>query len=114
LLFWLIVAYPVYRLWGEQVFVYSAVAAGLCLVPTAVTLIWGRWALRQPPQQQVVMVMGGTGVRMAVVLTCGLLLNMVEYFQRQSFWACLLVFYLASLALEMVLLLTGRTETSDP
>jgi hypothetical protein len=113
LLFWLLVAYPVYRLWGEQVFIYTAVAAALCLLPTAVTLVWGRWALRQSPQQQLVMVMGGTGVRMAVVLTGGLLLNMLDYFQRQSFWASLLVFYLFSLALEMLLLVTGRAEASD-
>jgi hypothetical protein len=113
LLFWVLAAYPVYRIWGEQVFVYTAVAAALCLVPTAATLAWGRWALRQSPQQQLVMVMGGTGVRMAVVLVGGLVLNGFEYFQRQSFWAALVVFYLASLSLEMMLLLTGRTEARD-
>jgi hypothetical protein len=109
LLAWLLVAYPARALWGWQAVAYSAVALGLCLVPTLGTLAWGGWALDQAPEQQVVMLLGGTGVRMAFVLGAGLALtSLVPGYFEQSFWVWLLVFYLFTLALEMVLLVAGR------
>jgi hypothetical protein len=109
LAFWLLTAFPVARFTGDlSQILLSGVAAGLCLVPTALTLVWGRWALRQPPQQQLTMVLGGTGVRMAVVLVAAFALSSQPVFQQQSFWIWLVVAYVYSLGVEMVLLLTGR------
>jgi hypothetical protein len=106
--FWAAAVYPTRLLGGEPAVVYSAVAVGLCLVPTAATLLWAERAFRGSPEQQLLMVLGGTGVRMATVLGAGLVLYYaVPYFQQTSFWICLLVFYLFTLALEMVLLIKG-------
>jgi hypothetical protein len=95
---------------GEAVLAYSAVAAGLCLVPTALTLLWSGRALGGPPEQQLVAVLGGTGVRLFAVLLAALALHSwVPYFQEHpGFWVWVLVFYLYTLTLEMVLLLAGR------
>jgi hypothetical protein len=98
----------------DPVVVYSLLAAGLCLFPTGATLLWSNWAWNQSPEQQLLVVLGGTGVRMAVVLGCGLALySLAPYFQQQSFWLCLLVFYLFTLALEMVLIVKGRPTAED-
>lgn len=120
---WVVTLYPAYRLWGnpdaygpwwqDPVFVYSAVAVGLCLVPTALTLVWGGWAFRQSPEQQLLMVLGGTVVRILVVLGGGVALFLAtDYFRQKSFMVWLLVFYLLTLALEIVLL-TGQTSAAD-
>jgi hypothetical protein len=108
------VSYPAYVIWGETAPVYGAVALALCLVPTAATLLWAGWALDQSPEQQLGLVLGGTGVRMVFVLGAGLLLNsFVPYFQRQGFWLWILGFYLLTLFLEMVLIVTGRPAASE-
>jgi hypothetical protein len=109
LLAWAVLAYPARLWWGDAALVYSAVAVALCLVPTAATMLWAGWALRESPEQQLVMLLGGTGVRMGVVLGAGLILtSFVPYFGRQSFWLWLLVFYLITLTLEVVLVVGGR------
>jgi hypothetical protein len=108
LLFWLLTALPARHIWGDRAIAFSGVAISLCVVPTALTLLWSRWALAQGPEQQLVMVLGGTGVRMFFVLAGGLLLYLlVPYFQnQQSFWVWVLVSYLFTLALEMTLMLS--------
>lgn len=109
LLFWALVSYPALRIWGQQAVVYSLVAVILCLVPTTLTLLWSGWALESTPDQQLLLVMGGTVMRMLGVLGIGLVIyGLVEYFHRESFWIWLLVFYLFTLTLEMGLMLTGR------
>ncbi len=110
LTFWVLVAVPARHLWGDTALTYSAVALGLCLVPTAATLAWAGRALHGGAEQQLLLVLGGTGLRMFAVLTAGLVLYMrVEYFQREhGFWVWVLVFYLFTLALEMTLILAGR------
>jgi hypothetical protein len=111
---WLLLSYPAYRLGGESALLHSSVAVGLCLLPTALTLAWASWAFRQAPEQQMVMLLGGTGVRMAVVLGVGLILySGVPAFQQNGFLVWLLVFYLFTLALEMVLLVAGRPPAGD-
>jgi hypothetical protein len=109
MLLWAVAAYPGHLLGGDAALVYSGVAVGLCLLPTVFTLLWADWASQQAPEQQLTMVLGGTGVRMGLVLGVGLLLYLlVPYFQQQSFWLWLLVFYLFTLALEMVLIVKSR------
>jgi hypothetical protein len=115
LLVWSLTAIPAHLLGGDTALSYSAVAGALCLVPTSLTLLWADWAYRQSPEQQLTMVLGGTGVRMGLVLGVGLLLyTTLPYFQQQSFWIWLLVFYLLTLALEMVLVVKGRTASERP
>jgi hypothetical protein len=110
LLAWAIAAYPAHLLGGDAALVYSVVALGLCLVPTALTLLWAEWSYQQSPEQQLTIVLGGTGVRMGIVLGVGLLLYvLVPYFQQPGFWVWLLVFYLFTLALEIVLVVRGRS-----
>jgi len=109
LLLWAAVAYPAWLLGGDQTLVYSLVALALCLTPAAATLIWAEWASRQAPENQPAMILGGTGIRMGLVLGVGLLLyTQSPYFQEPSFWICLLLFYLFTLALEVMLVVNGR------
>jgi hypothetical protein len=110
---WGVAAYPAALAWGESGIVYSATAAALCLLPTTLTMLWAGWAYQQVPEQQLMMVLGGTAVRMGVVLGAGLILHsFVPYFQQQVFWLWLLVFYLLTLAMEMVLVVKGQPAAS--
>jgi hypothetical protein len=115
--FWVLVAIPARHLWGGTSAVYAAVALLLCLVPTSLTLLWAGWASGGSPEQQITMVLGGTGIRMFVVLAGAFALSSkVPYFQEQSgFWAWVLVFYLFTLALEVFLVLSPRgAEAARP
>ena len=106
---WLLAAYPAHLLGGDAAVVYSAVALVLCLVPAAMTLLWAGWALGRSAEQQLGMVLGSTGARMVFVLGTALALHYaVPYFQQQSFWVWILVFYLVTLTLEMVLIVKDR------
>ncbi|MFL5243745.1 MAG: hypothetical protein ACJ8FY_16715 [Gemmataceae bacterium] len=95
---------------GNPAVVFSLSAVLICLIPTTGTLYWGMRALQGSPEQQLTLVMGGTGIRMLFVLLVGLALyKLVPYYEaNQGFWIWLLVFYLFTLALEMALLLSGR------
>jgi hypothetical protein len=113
LLLWLAVVYPARQLGGDEAVFLSAVALALCLVPAAATMAW---ALRAgtSPESQLLMILGGTGVRMGIVLGGGLLLTRLfpDYFPA-AFWIWLVVFYLFTLALEMTLLVRG-SKPSEP
>ena len=108
--FWLLVFYPARLLWGETAVAFSAVAAILCLIPTAATLIWSEWAFRSSPEQQLLAVMGGTGLRMLFVAGVGIAMFLLsDYFHQQSFLVWVVVFYLVTLTLEISVLLAGKT-----
>src|SRR5260370_28342864 len=93
--FWLLVFYPARLLWGETAVAFSAIAAILCLIPTVATLIWSEWAFRSSPEQQLLAVMGGTGVRMLFVAVVGIAMFFFSYyFYQQSFLVWGLRFYL--------------------
>ncbi len=69
-------------LWpGLPIPLYSTVGVLLCLVPTVLTYLWAGWARSQSAEQQLLMVLGGTGLRMFVVLLAGLVL----YYSRPEF-----------------------------
>jgi hypothetical protein len=107
LLLWLAVLFPAYQLGGDEAIFLSAVALALCLIPAVATMAW---ALRADtsPESQLLMILGGTGVRMGIVLGGGLLLTRLlpEHFPA-AFWIWLVVFYLFILGLEMALLVRG-------
>lgn len=111
--FCLLIGLPARHWGGDQALVFIATALALCLIPACLTLLWGERALRQSADQQLVMVLGGTGVRMAFVLAAGWTLHQyVPYYQQQSsFLIWLAVGYLFTLALDMTLLLAGRPES---
>lgn len=110
---WVVVVYPAHLLGGGLAVAYSAVALALCLIPTAGTLAWSLWSTNATPEQQLLLVLGGTGMRMGFVLGGGLLLNqLVPYFQQESFWLWLLGFFLFTLALETILIVSGPSAAS--
>ena len=87
---------------------YSLTSLVLCLIPAIGTMLWVEWSAIQAPEQQLATVLGGTGVRMFFVLGVGWILSSnVAFYQQQSFWIWLLVYYLFILGLEMYLLV-GR------
>jgi hypothetical protein len=106
--FWALVTVLTLQLWGESSVLFSTTAALMCLVPTALTLAWTRWAYKAQPEQQLLAVFGGTAVRMVMVIAVGMVLFLnVKEFEYQRFWLFIIVFYLFTLALEMVLIVRG-------
>ena len=113
LAFWIVVVYPARWLGCADATRQSIAALLLCLVPAALTLAWGLWAAKGAPEQQMVMMLGGTMVRMGMVLASGFLLYLVvPGFHAASFWIWVAVFYLFTLALEIALL-AGRLSANE-
>src|SRR5438128_2295316 len=89
---------------GEVGLLHSAVAALLCVVPTAVTQVWAERSLGKPAEHQLAAVLGGTGIRMVFVVGIGMALFFsVPAFAAAGFWLWTVVFYLATLGLETFL-----------
>jgi hypothetical protein len=103
-------------LWEDQreaSLIYSATAAGLCVLPSTITLVWALSSSGGSPEMQRLIVLGGTGIRMFFVLGAGLALtSAVPYFQQRSFWVWVLIFYLFTLALEMAVVVRRLTATA--
>ena len=115
--FWLLIGLPARHLGGgDPAVVFLGTALLLCLAPGIVTVVWGERALHQSADKQLILILGGTGMRMAFVLLAGWMLYLwVPYYQRQnSFLIWLVIGYLFTLALDMTLLLAGRPETQGP
>jgi hypothetical protein len=109
--FWLLVGLPARHLGGgDAALIQLGAGLLLCLVPSVVTLLWAEHVARKDPRQQVLVLLGGSGVRLFGVLLGGVaLVNLVEFFRdRPGFWTWLLVCYFFTLTLELTLLLTGR------
>jgi hypothetical protein len=102
---WLLLAVPAYWFWGDEAVVQAAVAAGLCLLPALATLAWATWTAGRSPEHQLAMALGGTGVRLGVVLCGGLAIYfLVPGFRQVGFWIWVVVFYVVTLALEIGLI----------
>ena len=115
--FWGLASYGAHQLWPDDpTLMWSTTAASLCLLPTALTLVWTRWAYRGQPEQQLLAVFGGTAVRMVFVIAAGMVLFLgVKGFEFQRFWLFVVVYYLFTLALEMVLVVRGTgAEPAQP
>jgi hypothetical protein len=114
LLIWAAAAYPTWELGGEQQLLYSAVALVVCLLPTTLSMVWSEWALRKAPEQHLLTVLGGTGLRLFFVLGVSLALgSSLSYFRGGGFLLWVLAFYLLTLTLEVVLLVTGRPSPDN-
>jgi hypothetical protein len=115
---WVMAAYPAYRVGGEMVFVHSAVAAGICLVPAVGTFLLARLSFGGTREQRLLFTMLGTGLRMFVVLAVVMLLHLgTEYFRPTGFVLWVLGFYLLTLGLEVVLLVQEQAaldRAADP
>ena len=110
---WAAAAYPLRWLWGDAAVVHAAVAMGLCVLPALAALPWAAWARTRSPEQQLAMVLGATALRMAIVLGgTYALVTWVEAFRRPSFWWSVLGFYLFTLAVEVGLVVRGRTASN--
>src|SRR5690606_11321097 len=89
----------------------SIVALAVCLIPSVATLLWSSWGFKQSPEQQLTIVLGGTGIRMFFVLGVGLIVSLSIGFIREHalfFWAWILILYLYTLGLEMFILLRSQ------
>ena len=102
---WLLLIGPGYLIWENAAFIQSLVALGLCLIPAVGTMAW---ALRagHAPDALLLAILGGTGVRLAIVLGGGFLLTKgrPDLFP-EDFWIWVGAFYLVFLTLEIVLAL---------
>jgi hypothetical protein len=84
-------------------------AAGLCVVPGAVALVWVISAQTRSASQQLLATFGGMLIRMVVALAGGVIVyQSIPQFQTPreqilSYWMALLLFYVGTLALETVL-----------
>jgi hypothetical protein len=108
--FWLILAYPAFRLWGFRGLIESGVAASLCVLPSLLTIVWA-WLASSRPKDHLWMALGSTGTRMGMVLGLAVLLALLNpVFRGTSFWAWVLVFYLFTLAIDVVLLLRAKLK----
>jgi hypothetical protein len=101
---WLVLALPAFLLAGESGLIDSTTAAFLCMVPALGTLVWSELAAGKLPEQQMLADFGGMGIRMAVVLGVGIgLFSAVPRFHSAAFLLWIVVFYLATLTLEIYL-----------
>jgi hypothetical protein len=107
---WVLLGYPLCCLWdnnllgGHDGLMLSIVAAVLCLIPTAGTLVWCDLVLGGSPEQQLMAVFGGTAIRIIFVIGVGMVLyQALEEFHSSKFWLWIIIFYLTTLTLEMVL-----------
>jgi hypothetical protein len=110
LVFWLLLALPARALGvGDGVVLGTLALALLCLVPAVLTLILADRIAASAPEQRLLITLGSTGFRMFVVLGVAWALHRnVPFFEElPGYWMWLVVFYLFTLALEIVLLLAA-------
>ena len=114
-LFWFLTVVPARILWGDSAVLFSGVAALLCLLPSALTLFWSHQSFRGLPEQQLLAVLGGMGVRMVFVTAVGMALFFLHpAFYHMRFWLWVIAFYLVTLTLEMGLLVYGPVAVDQP
>jgi hypothetical protein len=111
---WLLLGLPARHLGGgDDALVYAGVAALLCAVPMAASIVvLARVAVRRP-QLLPIATLGAGGGRMFFVLFGGVALASAgPFFRQTAFWLWLVVFYLATLTLDVVLLLKSQPPGS--
>jgi hypothetical protein len=102
-----------YALGGDEALLQGGVAFALTFVPAAATLAWVLVSYRTTPEMQLMACLGGSGIRMAIALGCGMVLT-----QRLQddfgfpFWCWLVLFYLAFLAFEITLVVWQQPKVN--
>jgi hypothetical protein len=115
IVFWALTGVPArYMLDNELTLIHSGTAMLLCLVPGIITLAWAGWAFQHDPEQQLFMILGGTGLRLFGVLAVAMLLyfNVPPFQAAFGFLVWLVVYYLGTLTMEMLLLLQARSGSA--
>ena len=111
---WAGLAAVAWLLAGDVALLHTAVACALCLLPNVATMLWCHYAFGGSPEQQLGAVMGGTGIRLVIAVGGGIALSRsVAVFAAPSFLIWVIVFYLATLALEIVLVVRRQTARAD-
>ncbi len=111
---WAVLSYPASRIWGSGMFLHSAGAMLLCMLPAVATLILARPEIARSPARQLQLMVGSMAIRMAVVLGGGALLYFaMESFKADAFWIWLAVFYLTTLAVETALIVGGLKSSGE-
>lgn len=113
LLLWGLAVVPARFVWGEPAVWNSGVAALLCLLPAVATFLWAQ-AARHSSEGRLVAMLGGSGLRMALVLAGGFGLTQLlpEWFSW-SFWIWLMVFYAFTLGVETTLIVLNARAGSQ-
>jgi hypothetical protein len=112
---WALLFWPARAIWGEEAIIYSGTAAILCLVPGILTLVWCQKSARGTPEERLLGVMGGTMARMFAAAGVGILLFFaVPVFHDPAFLIWVVVFYLATLAIEVGLVVRELSTASPP
>jgi hypothetical protein len=132
ILLWVVLAVPASLFWdggpvipldARPVLVVSGAAALVCWLPAALTLaVLTWWRRRRPPVELVAAFLLGVVMRMGLTLGGGLVVFLallpVGPPGRYVFWVWLLVFYLATLTVETLLLVgpapADRTTVEPP
>src|SRR5262245_52160545 len=84
---WALLVYPASRLLGPEALIQSLAAMLLCLVPAVATMAFALRAFQRSAEEQLLAVLGGTGVRMAVVLGLGWLgFSFLPELHDVAFW----------------------------
>jgi hypothetical protein len=111
ILLWAMLIYPGWLFWGSSVWVHSLTALALCLMPALATLAWAL-KIGGAPEMQLVAILGGSGVRMAVALGGGLLLHetLPELFAN-TFWLWMVLFYMFILVIETILVVKNKQNS---
>jgi hypothetical protein len=115
LILWSIAALPTRLWWGHAAFVESALALAICMVPALASLAWAAWRPPQTDQQRLVLVLGGTSLRLLGTLALALVLLrlMPELGDHMGFWTWVVIFYLFMLAFETSLLASSLAVKSS-
>jgi hypothetical protein len=110
---WGLLLYPAYRIGGSDAVFGLSVSAGLCLVPGWVVFLIASRFLDAASQMPIV-VIGGSVLRLVFVLLGVLVVQgMWEGLTFTEFVVWLLLFYMATLAVETRLMLKGIAAAKD-
>jgi hypothetical protein len=117
---WSALAAAGYALQRDYGLLCAVVAGLICIVPTTISLAMAIWTRGKSGSEQLMAVVAGMGLRMAVVLGVSLAIFLkVPYFRESqarelTFWGFVLVSYLATLAWETFLAARDRESAPPP
>jgi hypothetical protein len=109
---WGLLLYPAYRIGGRDALIGLSVAAGLCLVPGWIVFVIAS-RIHGAGSQLPVVVIGGSVLRLLFVLLGVIVVQGAwQGLGFTEFVVWLLLFYMATLAVETRLMLKGLTKSA--